>query len=174
MKGELKGDAQDGLVLRPVAAADLPIFFEQQLDAEATHMAAFTAKDPADRQAFDAHWQRILAAETVIIRTIVWEGDVAGHVLSYEQEGRPEVSYWLGRAFWGRGIATRALATFLAEANTARPIYARVARDNVGSRRVLEKCAFTVVGEDVGFANARGEEIPELLLELKAGPGGRE
>lgn len=154
--------------LRVVIEEDLPVFFEQQLDPEANHMAAFTVEDPADREAFDDRWRRILAAETVIIRTIVWGGEVAGHVLSYEEGGRPEVSYWIGRAYWGRGIATRALATFLAEVNTARPIYARVAKDNVASLRVLERCGFRVTGEDVGFANARGEEIEELLLERAA------
>ena len=44
---------------------------------------------------------------------------------------------------------------------------ARVAKDNLGSRRVLEKRGFAIVGEARGFANARGEEIEELVLELQ-------
>ena len=127
----------DELLLRPVVADDLPIFFEQQADPDANYIAAFTVKDPSDRAAFMARWQRILADPTVIIRTVVTDGAVAGSVLSYEVEGRPEVSYWLGRAFWGRGIATRALTAFLADANRTRPIYARAAKDNIGSLRVL-------------------------------------
>jgi RimJ/RimL family protein N-acetyltransferase len=90
---------------------------------------------------------------------------VIGHVLSYEQSGRPEVSYWLGRDFWGRGLATRALSDFLARVNQKRPIYARVAKDNLRSLRVLEKCGFRITGEDKGFANARGEEVEEWILE---------
>ena len=156
------------LVLRDVVEEDLPIFFEYQLEPEANQMAAFTAKDPNDQEAFTAHWGRILTAPTVIIRTIAVEGQVVGSVLSYEEEGRPEVSYWIGRAYWGRGIATRALASFLTEVNTERPINARVAKDNVGSIRVLEKCGFRVTGETTGFANARGEEIEELVMELTA------
>jgi RimJ/RimL family protein N-acetyltransferase len=81
-------------------------------------------------------------------------------------EGTPEVSYWLGRDYWGQGIATWALKEFLAFHNQTRPIYARVAKDNLRSRRVLEKCGFTVIDETTGFANARGAEIVELLLEL--------
>lgn len=131
-------------------------------------MAAFTPKDPADREAFTAHWDRILADATVVIRTVVLDGQVAGSVLSYEECGKPEVSYWIGRAYWGQGVATRALADFLEHANATRPIYARVAKDNVASIRVLEKCGFTTVSEETGFANARGEEIAELVLELKA------
>lgn len=160
------------LLLRHVVAADLPLFFDFQLDPDANSMAAFTARDPTDREAFAAHWSRILVEPTCIIRTIVWDGQVVGSVSSYEVSGRPEVTYWIGRAHWGRGIATRALTAFLAQANTTRPIYARVAKDNLGSRRVLEKCGFQVIGGSKGFARARGEEIEELLLELRAiGPG---
>lgn len=153
------------LLLRDVVNDDLPIFFEHQLDREANDMAAFTAKDPTNQEAFTAHWQRILADETVIIQTIIFNGQVAGSVSSYEDEGKPEVTYWLGKEFWGKGIATGALKEFLAHHNTTRPIYARVAKDNLRSRRVLEKCGFTVIGESQGFANARGQEIEELLLE---------
>ena len=110
-----------------------------------------------------------MADTIVIIKTIVCDGQVVGSVLSYEEAGKPEVSYWIGREYWGKDFTTRALSDFLAHGNTTRPIYARVARDNLGSRRVLEKCGFTITGEAKGFANARGEEIEELTLELRAG-----
>src|SRR5262249_10281758 len=119
-------------------------------------------------EAFTAHWNRIMADETVLLKTIVFDGQVVGSVSSYEDAGRPEVTYWIDRAHWGRGIATRALSEFLAHGNGTRPIYARVAKDNLGSRRVLEKCGFEIIGTSKGFANARGEEIEELLLELRA------
>jgi RimJ/RimL family protein N-acetyltransferase len=156
--------------LRNVRDEDLPIFFRHQKDEQANTMAAFTAKDPTDRDAFMAHWRRILADSTVIVRTITFNGQVAGSVLSYEEEGKPEVSYWLGREYWGKGIATWALKEFLARHNRTRPIYARVAKDNLGSLRVLEKCGFEIVGESRGFANARGQEVEELLLELGMTP----
>jgi RimJ/RimL family protein N-acetyltransferase len=154
------------LVLRDVRKEDLPVFFQNQLDEDASYMAAFTSKDPADQEAFSAHWDKILADPTVTIQTILYDGCNAGHVLSYEDEGKPEVSYWIGKAYWGKGIATQALREFLAHKNEIRPIYARVARDNVASRKVLQKCGFTTIGESRGYANARGEEIDELLMEL--------
>ena len=156
------------LLLRDVLSDDLPIFFEQQLNQEANYMAAFTAKDPTDQEAFMAHWQRILADKTVILQTILFNGQVAGSVSSFEDEGRPEVTYWLGKEYWGKGIATWALKEFLVHHNQTRPMYARVAKDNLGSHRVLEKCGFTIISEAKGFANARGQEIEELLLELEA------
>jgi RimJ/RimL family protein N-acetyltransferase len=154
------------LLLRKVVNDDLPIFFEYQLDLEANYMAAFTAKDPTNREAFMAHWRRILADETTNNQTILCNGQVAGSVSSYEEEGKPEVTYWIGKEYWGKGIATWALQEFLTEHNKARPIYARVAKDNLGSRRVLEKCGFTIVGESKGFANARGQETEEWIFEL--------
>jgi RimJ/RimL family protein N-acetyltransferase len=154
------------LYLRNVVHDDLAIFFENQLDQEANYMAAFTAKDPTNQEAFTAHWHKILANETNIIRTIIFNEQVAGSVSSYEEEGKPEVTYWLGKEYWGKGIATRALKEFLANHNAIRPIYARVAKDNPGSHRVLEKCGFRIIGESKGFANARGQEIEEFLLEL--------
>jgi len=155
------------LLLRNVVNDDLPIFFEYQLDPEANYMAAFTAKDPTNQEAFIAHWRRILADETTINQTILFNGHVAGSVSSYEDEGKPEVTYWLGKDYWGKGIATWALKEFLAQKNQLRPIYARIAKDNLGSRRVLEKCGFKIIGESKGFANARGQEIEEFRLELR-------
>ncbi len=153
--------------LRDVLEADLPIFFAYQLDPDAQAMAAFTAKDPTDRQAFLMHWHRILADPSTINQTIIVDGQVAGSVSSYQDDGHPEVTYWLGKQYWGKGLATRALTEFLAHVNRTRPIYARAAKDNSGSLRVLEKCGFRIIGEDKGYANARGKEVEEFLLQLQ-------
>jgi RimJ/RimL family protein N-acetyltransferase len=152
--------------LRDVAPSDLPIFFAQQLDPTANQMAAFTAQDPANREAFNARWAKIMADEAITIKTILFDEAVAGHILSHNWFGEPEVSYWLGREYWGRGIATQALSLFLAQLAT-RPLYARAAKDNVASLRVLEKCGFTICGEDKGFANARNSVVEELILEYR-------
>ena len=156
------------LLLRDVMDGDLPIFFEQQRDPVANHLAAFTAKDLADLEAFHRHWTKIRADESILIKTILYNGQVAGHVTTFERFGEREVSYWIGREFWGRGIATQALTEFLRHVNE-RPLYARAAKDNIASIRVLQKCGFAIVGEDKGFANARGQEIEEYILTLGAG-----
>ena len=151
------------VLLRDVAAADLPILFEQQLDPGANHMAAFTARDPSDRDAFMAHWAKILADESNVTQTILLDGQVAGSIASFIMFGERAIGYWLGREYWGRGVATKALAAFL-ERVTERPLYARAAKDNLGSLRVLQKCGFTIVGENRDFAMARGVEIEEYVL----------
>jgi len=152
--------------LRDVQEDDLPIFFEQQLDPVANQMAAFTAKDPADRDAFAERWDRILADETITIQTILYQGQVAGHIGCHNWFGEPEVSYWLGKEYWGQGIATRALAALLDQIKV-RPLFARAARDNIASIQVLEKCGFTITGYDRGYANARGKEVEEVILRLE-------
>jgi RimJ/RimL family protein N-acetyltransferase len=157
---------ENNILLRDVTDGDLPLFFEYQKDPLANHMAAFTAKDPSDRQAFDTHWARIRASETVLIKTILCDEQVTGSVLSFEDFGQPEVSYWLGRQYWGKGIATRALILFL-DIQKTRPLYAHAAMDNLASIRVLEKSGFVITGRDKGFANARGQKIEELIFTLK-------
>lgn len=157
------------VLLRDVTEGDLPIFFEQQLDPAANRMAAFTAKDPADRAAFMAKWAKILGDDSITKRTILFGGQVAGSVSTFVApwSGELEVTYWIGREFWGKGIATKALVALLSAVKT-RPLYARAAKDNVASVRVLEKCGFMITGTERGFANARGEEVEEVVLQLRA------
>jgi RimJ/RimL family protein N-acetyltransferase len=140
--------------LREVKEDDLPVFFEHQLDPDATRMAAFP---PRDRNAFMAHWTRILADETVIKKTILFDGDVAGNVVSFVRSGEREVGYWIGKNYWGRGVATQALSEFLDHVE-ARPLYGHVARHNGASIRVLQKCGFRI----------SGEEQEEVILKLEA------
>jgi RimJ/RimL family protein N-acetyltransferase len=154
--------ATDDVTLRDVTESDLPMFFEHQLDPEANRMAAFPARD---RSAFMAHWTRILGDDTITKKTVLFDGQVAGNVVSFEQDGQREVGYWIGRRFWGRGVATAALSAFLDLLKT-RPLYARVAKHNVASIRVLEKCGFEVSGEDSGPSDVPGEEVEGFILEL--------
>jgi RimJ/RimL family protein N-acetyltransferase len=130
--------------LRVVEPTDLPVLYEHQRDPLASAMAAFAARE---RDAFMAHWERILADPEVRVRAVEVDGRLAGNVLSFVHDGRREVGYWIGREFWGGGVATAALAAFL-DLETERPLYAGVARWNAGSLRVLEKHGFAACGED--------------------------
>ncbi|MGI8520089.1 MAG: GNAT family N-acetyltransferase [Actinomycetota bacterium] len=124
--------------LRDVEASDIEIFYDQQLDPEATAMAAFPARD---RESHLAHWNKILKDASNITRTIVAADQVAGNIGSWVQDEQREIGYWIGKAHWGRGVATSALERFL-QIVDERPLYAWVARHNSGSMRVLEKCGF--------------------------------
>ena len=152
--------------LREVRDEDLPVLFEQWADPVAVHMAAFTAPDHMDRDAFERRWSRLRADETLITRAVVVDGEVAGTIGSWGDPGEREVTYWIGRSYWGKGIATCALEAFLT-VDPSRPLHGRVACDNVASRRVLEKCGFRVVTTDRGFAGARSCEIDEFVLRLE-------
>lgn len=152
--------------LRAVTDEDLPIFFEHQQDVGAVLMAAFTHEDRS-REAFDRHWAKIRSLDSVLVRTALFEDEVVGHIASFEMDGGRDITYWFDRKVWGRGIATAALASFLETVDTSRPLGARTAHDNLASIRVLEKCGFTVTGKGRYMAHARGEEIDEMILELK-------
>lgn len=154
------------IVLRNVMEDDLPIFFEHQQDRESNHMAAFTSEDPYDWDRFMTHWNKILTNKEIMKQTIIYEDHVVGHISSFEQFGEREVSYWIDKEYWGNGIATNALHEFLKHV-TIRPLYARAAKDNAGSLKVLEKCGFKIIGEDSGFSNARGVDVEEYILTLK-------
>lgn len=146
--------------LRDVRGDDLPTLFEHQMDPEANRMANFDARD---RDAFMAHWAKILVDETVVAKTVVHRDAVAGNVVSWTHDDERDVGYWIGRDHWGKGVATAALSAFLEELET-RPLYAHVAAHNVGSIRVLEKCGFERT--DDGSTAADGGGVEELLLKL--------
>src|SRR6266540_3871986 len=139
-------------VLRDVIEDDLEVFFDQQNDPEAIQMAVWPARE---RDAFFEHWRNILRTDSLVAKTILDGKDVAGNIGSFERDGKRYVGYWLGREYWGRGLATKALAELVQELD--RPLYAEVATTNVGSVRVLEKFGFTVVGTETEQDETFGE-----------------
>lgn len=130
-------------------------------------MAAFPARD---RDAFMAHWAKILADETCTIKTILFNSRVVGNIVSFQQSGKTLVGYWLGREYWSKGIATRALSQFL-QLVKVRPLYAYVAKHNIASIRVLQKCGFTFSSQEAGPSGVNDNESEQVLLTLEgSGP----
>ncbi|MCB0274953.1 MAG: GNAT family N-acetyltransferase [Calditrichaeota bacterium] len=150
------------MCLRNVEDGDLPIFFEHQRDPESLAMAAFKSRE---RTAFFDHWAKIRRNKIGLLKTIVYEGEVAGNIASFMMDGHREVGYWIGRTFWGKGIASKALGLFIAE-ETERPLYAGVAEHNAASVRVLQKCGFEVVEKLPDFADVEGKKVGGWILRL--------
>jgi RimJ/RimL family protein N-acetyltransferase len=140
--------------LRDVEPGDLPIFFEHQRDPVAVALVIFRSRDKAE---FDEHWAKILADDACLKKTIVADGQVAGHIGSFGRDGKREVGYWIDRALWGRGIMSQALPAFL-RLEQSRPLYAGVAPHNIASIRVLQKCGFTL-------CQSANDQDPELVGE---------
>lgn len=151
--------------LRPTTVEDLDILFEFQLDQEGRHLAAFTSQDSTNKEAYLAKYTRLLNDPTVNNQTIIADSEIVGSIAKFVMEGDAELTYWIDRQFWGKGVATTALKNFLTH-ETARPLFGRVAFDNWGSQKVLENCGFIKIGTDRGFANARQTEIEELIYRL--------
>ena len=153
------------IALRHSIPADLEVFFENQADAEANHMAAFTSKNPNDREAYIEKWTRLLSVDSVNMQTIVVDDAVVGCVVKFVMGGDSDITYALNKAYWGRGITSQAVQQFLNIEQT-RPLFGRVAFDNYGSQKVLEKAGFVRIGSNTDFANARGKEIEEYIYRL--------
>ncbi len=152
--------------LRALVDADLDSVFAWESDPRANRMAVFTREDPTDRAAFDAHYRRLRADESVLVRAVVHDGQLAGTIGSFTLDGEREVTYWIDPARWGQGIATAALRQLIA-VETERPLHARVAATNVGSRRVLEKVGFRLDDDEPSTVTWRGVEVTELALTLE-------
>ena len=151
--------------LRPLEDGDLDAVFGQMSDPESIRMAAFTSENQIDRAAFLERMARIRSDSTTSNWAVEADGELVGTIASFRIDDELEVTYWIDRAQWGRGIASAALQLLLAETRE-RPVFGRAASDNTGSLRVLEKAGFRRVGVSRGFAAGRGEEIEETILRL--------
>lgn len=158
-------DSEPDIILRPTEISDLDTLFEFQLDKEGTYMAAFMPNNYADKSAYMEKYIKLLDNPAVNNQTIILNNEIAGSIAKFEMNGVAEITYWIDRNCWGKGVATKALRKFLS-AESVRPIFARVSFDNIGSQRVLEKCGFIKTGSGKGFANARQMEIEEFIYEL--------
>lgn len=168
MTDRLNPSQASGIQLRPVRESDLPILFEHQREPEANEMAAFPARD---RDAFMVHWAKILGNETLVAMTVVVDGCVAGHVGCWTQNGQRLVGYWLGKDHWGKGVATQMLSMFLRLVGD-RPLHAHVAKHNVASIRVLEKCGFAFCSKSTVAPGEAADGIEEWEFVLDTPPVG--
>lgn len=157
------GSLTDNVSLREVTKSDLPLFFDFQRDAAANEMASVPARS---RAAFDTYWEeKRFGDKTAVTRTILFDGNVAGFVLSWQKSEQQVVGYWLGQAFWGKGIATKALTDFLPLV-TMRPLYAHIAKHNIASLRVLEKCGFEIAQDEKLPFGTEYDDAGTFILKL--------
>lgn len=93
-----------------------------------------------------------------------------GLVLRQDVERRSaEIGYWLGEAFWGKGIATsavRALSEYAFATFDLVRLYGKVFEWNPASARVLEKCGYAFEGRLRKNATKDGKTIDELIYAL--------
>lgn len=151
--------------LRNFTDDDLDAVFDMMRDPEGVARAAFTAADPDDREAFDAWIARNRTADSVMQFVVTEHGGFAGTAAAFTVDGDREVTYWIARHAWGRGVATEALRLLISR-EPMRPLYARVAAHNAASIAVLERSGFTEVSRDVAFAPGVGRDIDEIVYTL--------
>jgi RimJ/RimL family protein N-acetyltransferase len=145
--------------------AHLEQLFLFQLDPEAIYQAAFTPTYATDKIAYLEKYNNHLKDPQINMKTIFIDNSIVGSVAKYVMHDNAEITYWIDKKFWGRGVASVALKKFL-QSETTRPIFGCVAFDNIASQKVLEKCGFIKIGSDKGYANGRQAEIEEYIYKL--------
>jgi RimJ/RimL family protein N-acetyltransferase len=151
--------------LRNPTKEDLNLFFDFQADNEALFMSAFTSKDPFDRDAYLKKWERLMTLDSVNIQAIVVDNEIVGCVVKFVMGGDSDITYALNKKHWGKGITSEAASQFL-KIEKSRPLYGRTAFDNFASQKILEKNGFLRIGDNIEYANARGENIKEYIYRL--------
>ena len=151
--------------LSKTTEADLETLFVFQTDKDGIWMAAFTSEDPNDKEAYMKKWTKIVENPDIRMQTIRLENKIVGSVIHFDVADETNVSYWIDRQFWGKGIATNALREFV-KGSSKRPLFARCAFDNYRSQKVLENCGFNSIANEKGFSNARKKEIEEFVYRL--------
>ncbi|MEO7047977.1 MAG: GNAT family N-acetyltransferase [Ferruginibacter sp.] len=153
------------ITLTKTVKNDLDILFQFQVDKEAGYLAAFMPENPDDKTAYIEKYSKFLNEPTINMRTIKINDVIVGSISKFIMESNNEITYWIDKKYWGKGVGTTALQNFL-NIESARPIFGRVAFDNLGSQKLLEKCGFVKIGTDKGFANARRAVIEEYIYKL--------
>ena len=151
--------------LKKTTFEDLEVLFVFQTNEEGIRMAAFTPEDPNDKESYMMKWKKVVENPMIKMETIWYKDSIVGSVVHFEIMDDTNISYWIDRDYWGKGIATEGLTRFI-ENSSQRPLFARVAFDNYASQRVLEKCGFICIGIESGFANARKKEIKEYVYRI--------
>ena len=145
-----------------MSSSDIPVFVRYQRDPESAHVAALGQSEGTDE--LTIRWTRILKDPTACVRAIVFGDEVVGYVATFCRDEEYELTYWVDRQYWGRGIATTAVMILLAE--SPRPVYARTASDNARSIGLLKRCGFGLISSTTTYAPSRGTEIDELVFRL--------
>lgn len=151
--------------LRKTTLEDLGTLFVFQADEEANYIAAFNVEDPNDKDAYMNKWSKIITNPSVNMQTIIVDNDILGSVIHFDIMDETNVSYWIDKKHWGKGIASASLKAFL-DTTDKKVLYARVAYDNIGSQKVLENNSFNRIGEEVGYAYGRQKEITEYVYQI--------
>ena len=155
--------ADESVRLRPVQPCDLPRMYDMQLDPESNRLAVTI---PRTLEAFDAHWAKVLDDTGITARAVLVGGALVGYISCFPMDGQDHVGYWIDRAYWGSGIASRALQLLLREV-AKRPLVATAATSNGASIRVLQKCGFVVERVRLSPASDRYPECEEAVLVLR-------
>ncbi|MCK7613698.1 GNAT family N-acetyltransferase [Roseibium sediminicola] len=162
------------LVLRAPCPEDLSACAELLGDYEVAKMLS-RVPYPYDLEGGRAYlarsverWQDVAGADEIGFH-VDHDGEMIGGMGFKKLQETPEIGYWLGRPYWGKGFmseAVEAAVTWLFRNTDHERLAGEAMTENAGSLKVLEKLGFRLVGE-VGCASvSRGATVPALRMEV--------
>ncbi|MGE4192057.1 MAG: GNAT family N-acetyltransferase [Pseudodesulfovibrio sp.] len=152
-------------ILRPWRNADIPLIPPLADTRDISWNTSFRFPSPYDEKAAQrmVEWSRDGAGVNVWQFALVAGGELAGGIgttrNSDVETHTANVGYWLGTRFWGKGLASEALAElvrYMHEETDVEQLTATCFGWNPGSRRVLEKCGFSLEGVRKGVVRKWG------------------
>ncbi|ASP35778.1 GNAT family N-acetyltransferase [Labrenzia sp. VG12] len=164
----------DRLQLRAPCPEDLQSCAELLGDYEVAKMLS-RVPYPYDLDAGKAYlsrsverWRDIETADELGLH-IDHNGRMIGGMGFKKLQETPEIGYWLGRPYWGKGFmseAVEAAVTWLFQNTGHERLAGEAMTENSGSLKVLEKLGFRLVGEVGCKSVSRGTTIPALRMEV--------
>jgi RimJ/RimL family protein N-acetyltransferase len=159
------------LALRAPASRDIDRMASLANDFD---IARMTTRMPhpyqrADAEAFVARAQ-MLDVDKEAVFAIEWPGEGVVGVLGLHARGPmgPEIGYWVGRPYWGQGVASEAAEAVMdwtANDWRRRIVVAGYFADNPASGRVLERAGFLLTGEvQQRHSLARGQAAATRMM----------
>ena len=152
----------ESIRLRDVTVDDLDTIFDFEQDEEVVRRINIPTRS---RERFTKHWHGILADDECMAKAVEVDGELAGNVVSWTQDGDRMTGYVFGRRFWGRGVGTAAMRLYL-DVESVRPLYADPSSGNPASIRLLEKCGFQRIGTELVPDHHGAGQIEHVMLRL--------
>jgi RimJ/RimL family protein N-acetyltransferase len=159
------------LRLRAPKTSDAPRLTELARDWDIVRMSS-RMPHPYQLSDADTYIAQVLAQRDPKNRALLIEHGQSGIVgaigLFLSVKGQPEIGYWIGKPFWGQGLATEALnalQTWARQDLGLRYLTAGHFADNDASGQVLVKAGFLYTGEVRNlFSASRKTDVPTRMM----------
>lgn len=171
---------KESVKLRKFSIKDIDRIMELFLDENITNGIGITLseKPPKITRKFETTWLKKTISNygkkkpkgynLAITLDNILIGSIGMNKIDYENKNI-EIGYWIGKDYWGKGFATKALKQFLDFINkkhNPKRVYGYAFTFNTGSKRVMEKCGFKLEGIRKCVKKGKDKFYDDYMLAL--------